>query len=328
MRIWQCTRLDINGVGGVEKHINSISRELTKLGHTVHIGPELPKKWRRNSTQLIIHTHGDLWPNVDLLRARMHSLKKNSPKPTRWVHICHGTSVGRVLACKEYFSLSGWKGSLRDFLPTKLADAAIGVSDQALYEARRYFRMRLPSTTIGNGVDPSIFKPLEKLSKNPRIIFVGRTDDPVKNLAALVTVAEKLAEKDPLFKLSLVPGNKAYATASFIENSGELFGIDLAREMEKARAMVLCSFYEGDPIVLREAQAMGLPIIASDLPQIRQNLTGYKNAILIDPNNSTSIKQAIETALYQKADLNPKPKPRTWHQVAKEFEDFYKKLFN
>lgn len=309
MKIWHYTSLDPNGLGGVEMHIASVTRELRALGHEVHIGLT-PPAW----TADIVHTHGDAWPGGPLLKR----------SATRLIHVAHGTTFGRLLACREYFSLSGWKGSLRDLLPSRMAHAVAAVSTQVEGELRRYFRVHQPIKVIANGVDPTIFKPLAAISPAPRVAFVGRGDDRVKNVATLVEACRRLKERHPDLELWAMPGLDA--TEPFISNRGRKVSSELAHELAQCRALALVSLYESDGIVLREAQALGLPIVASDTPSIRQNIGRYSPALLVDPRSVESVAAALEKILYAGNTPSPSPQLRSWKQVASEFDAFYREL--
>ncbi|MBI3544958.1 MAG: glycosyltransferase family 4 protein, partial [Deltaproteobacteria bacterium] len=286
MRIWQCTGLSINGVGGVERHVAEVSAGLKRLGHSVHVGRALPDGWLAQATTadpIVLHTHGDAWPNPRLLVSRTR-------RQLLWVHVCHGTSAGRVIACREFTSISGWRGSVSDFFPTRFADAAVAVGQRALDEARTYFLMKLPAAVIPNGADPSIFAPIKQVEATPRLIFVGRGDDRVKNVAALLAACAQTRSDVPELQLWCAPGiDYDYTVQPFVKNLGALNSKELARAMEQSRALVLCSLYEGDPIVLHEAQGLGIPVVVSDIPQIRASLRGYANAIYVNPRNVDSI---------------------------------------
>jgi glycosyltransferase involved in cell wall biosynthesis len=320
MRVWQYTGLDIEEVGGVEKHVSEISANLRELGHPTHIGTEIPGSWLADSEkQMVLHTQGDLWVTPGLL-----SLVRKA-RHLRWIHVCHGTSVGRVIACREFTSLSGFKGSLRDFLPTQFAHAAVAVGAHALTEARRYFRMRIPATVIPNGVRKEDFSPLQSIESKPRLAFVGRATDRVKNIPALLEACAKVQARHSELEVWAAPGIDT--SHAFVKDQGPLNGANLGAMLAKCRALALCSFYEGDPIVLREAQALGLPVLVSDLPQIRANLENYPNVVWVNPRDATSLEKGVEQVLFSTPRPSPTPRLRTWSQAAKEFETFYEEVF-
>ena len=77
---------------------------------------------------------------------------------------------------------------------------------------------------------------------------------------------------------------------------GRLKNEELPAIMNQSRAFVLCSFIEGQPRVLIEAMACGMPIIGSNVRGIRSviqhNVTGY----LCD-TDTENIAAAIRTVL-------------------------------
>ena len=318
MRVWQFTSLDPTGLGGVEKHIFSVSAELRQMGHQVHIGTQAPSWISSGSDATIIHTHGDTWPSLDLLR-----LTKRS-KHIKWIHVSHGTSIGRLLACAEYFSFSGWRGTARDLIPVRLANAAITVSTQVHDELRRFFRVNYPLKVIPGGVDPTAFKALEKLTSFPRLAFVGRSDDRVKNVDKLVQACVTVHERHSDFELWAFPGFEK--KTSFVKNRGPVNGPQLAHALSECRALALVSLYEGDGLVIREAQALGLPVIASRTRAIEQNLEGYANVAFVNPQSISQIATAVEKIIYTPTIPPPTPRLRSWQQVAREFEAFYRQL--
>jgi len=55
------------------------------------------------------------------------------------------------------------------------------------------------------------------------------------------------------------------------------------------------------PLKLFEAMASGRPVIASDLPSIREILTHDENALLVPPGNAHALAAAIERLLSDSA---------------------------
>jgi glycosyltransferase involved in cell wall biosynthesis len=68
---------------------------------------------------------------------------------------------------------------------------------------------------------------------------------------------------------------------------------DIAELMQAADAFVMSSLFEGLPLVLIEAHAAGLPIVATRVggnPEVvRDGITGY----LCEPDNSRALAQAM-----------------------------------
>jgi glycosyltransferase involved in cell wall biosynthesis len=60
---------------------------------------------------------------------------------------------------------------------------------------------------------------------------------------------------------------------------------------------VFPSLYEGMPGAVIEAMAMGLPIVASDIPSVREVVEPATNALLVDPSDHRALADAIATLL-------------------------------
>ncbi|GIW43751.1 MAG: colanic acid biosynthesis glycosyltransferase WcaL [Candidatus Binatia bacterium] len=91
---------------------------------------------------------------------------------------------------------------------------------------------------------------------------------------------------------------------SRVQFTGALVQEKVAEEYAKADLFVLASVVLEDsgrqdviPNVLVEAMAMGLPVIASDLPGIRELITNGVEGRLVPPNDPQALAQAIEELL-------------------------------
>jgi glycosyltransferase involved in cell wall biosynthesis len=96
--------------------------------------------------------------------------------------------------------------------------------------------------------------------------------------------------------------------------------------LHNSNALIIPSRYEGDPLVVREAMATGIPIIGSDIPAITFACKTYKNFIKIEkPLNAPQIVNAVEK-LISNNNFLPSPEIRSYDEVAKEYLKFYNKL--
>lgn len=320
-QIWHYTSVDPQGVGGVERHVAEISSALSRLGHRVYIGSSSPPDIDDASIAgTILHTHGDLWADKRLLS---HFLGKK-PGNFKWIHVCHGSTFERMLSCGEYFSISGWKGMLRDLSVLKPSDAVVCVSHHAAKEIRKYHFVTAPLTVIHNGVDTNLYKPLERLATKPAALFLGRTHDRVKNFDNLISAGAALFSRKNDFELHVAPG--CNSTHPWVKDLGKLSPPKAFAAMKECRALVLPSRYEGDPLVLREAMAVGLPVIASDIPGVAETLGNYENTTLVEPENTHSIETALEHVLYNSPNLVPTPSSRSWDDAAAEFISLYARV--
>ena len=141
---------------------------------------------------------------------------------------------------------------------------------------------------LGNGVDVERFHPRPRGSGfaagAPVCIHVGRAA-PEKNRAFLVPVHAHLRRLYPEARLLLV-GTGGVADLQHeplppgIEHLGERADVDAL--LRAADVLLLPSFREGLPGVILEALASGVPVLASDLPSLRE-LAGQLAGITLLP---------------------------------------------
>jgi phosphatidylinositol alpha-mannosyltransferase len=97
--------------------------------------------------------------------------------------------------------------------------------------------------------------------ERPTLVFVGRGDDPRKNLPLLLEAFALLRRQVPAVRLVLAgPGTTALA-APGVEPAGEVS--DVADVLRKATIFVLPSLQEGFGIVAAEALACGVPVVTT-----------------------------------------------------------------
>lgn len=319
----QYTDLNLNSVGGVETHIAQISKALIKRNIPVLLGAShFENLNKKQYSKIILQTHGDRWPDLKFIKHKaLNLLNQNNFK---WVHIAHGNTLERMKSCNEWKSFSGWKGALRDYSNILLSHAVVGVADHAITELKKYYPYLGKTSVIHNGVNHEIFKPASEISSKPRILFLGRYWDRVKNLRTLLKVSRKIHRENPDFQLWIAPDFDT--TEPFIHNLEKLNAIDLNKTLHEVRALVIPSTYEGDPLVAREAMAVGIPILGARIPGILETCKDYPLLFTFDPKNTNELQECIHKILVSNS-LTPQPKLRTWDEAAEEYLNFYKTLF-
>jgi len=221
-----------------------------------------------------------------------------------------------------------WRGTCRDFLPTLFAHSIVAVSKRAINEARLYFRARQSFAVIPNGADPEIYSPIKRLETSPRVAFVGRAHDRVKNFSTLLEGSRLYFRQNPSFELWCFSEElENMKDDPFLRAKGHLAPSELAQTLRQCRALVLSSLYEGDPLVVREAQSMGLPLILSNIPQLREMAAGYPNSWFFEPSDPSSISSALSSFFSTDRTIEPVPSCRSWNDVAKEYAAFYSRSF-
>ena len=113
-------------------------------------------------------------------------------------------------------------------------------------------------------IDTLRFAPLgdrEWISRPPRLVFVGRADDPRKNAALLLSAFSEARRSMPELTLRFVGRPPGGRLPDGVESVGEVR--DVAEHVRDARLLVLPSTQEGFGIVAAEALACGVPVVTT-----------------------------------------------------------------
>jgi glycosyltransferase involved in cell wall biosynthesis len=70
---------------------------------------------------------------------------------------------------------------------------------------------------------------------------------------------------------------------------------DAVRVMSSYDVFVLASFYEGLPVALMEAMALGLPIVATRVGGVPEMVTDGREGVLVAPRDAASLAAAVES---------------------------------
>jgi glycosyltransferase involved in cell wall biosynthesis len=190
---------------------------------------------------------------------------------------------------------------------------------------------------VPNGVDDSYFHPPRRLPTDrlPRLLFVGRLSAQ-KNLPQLLDALEGVSQR---FDTVLV-GNgelerslKAHAERLGLVNvtfPGRADGDDLLGHYGSADVFVLPSEREGMPLALLEAQAMALPIVATDIPGTRDLVVDGELGTLVPVDDPAAMRGALERLVsdpdvYERmsAAARANAEAYSWERVSERFEDLY-----
>jgi glycosyltransferase involved in cell wall biosynthesis len=153
------------------------------------------------------------------------------------------------------------------------------------------------------GIEPERLPPASAKSDDKvRLIFVGRLS-PEKGIAGLFeALASTTSRADIHLTLvgdgplradleEMVTRLELSAQVTFL---GRLPEQQTLVEIANKDVLVLPSFMEGLPIVLMEALALGLPVIASRVAGIPDLVRDGETGLLFDPSNWTSLADAID----------------------------------
>jgi glycosyltransferase involved in cell wall biosynthesis len=76
---------------------------------------------------------------------------------------------------------------------------------------------------------------------------------------------------------------------------------DTATLLAAADLFVFPSLIEAFPLALLEALAAGVPVVASDIPPVREIVAGSNDAVLVPPANPRALRDALHQALSRSA---------------------------
>lgn len=159
----------------------------------------------------------------------------------------------------------------------------------------------------GSGVDPAEFNPTPICDEIPKIVLASRMLW-TKGVGEFVEAARLLRKKSVQSRFILIgdpdPGNpKSISEKQLLRwvDSGDIewWGRrdDIADIFYSAYAVCLPSYREGLPKVLIEAAAAGKAIITNDVPGCRDIVQNGDNGLLVAPNDSAKLAEAIEKLL-------------------------------
>jgi uncharacterized membrane protein/glycosyltransferase involved in cell wall biosynthesis len=191
---------------------------------------------------------------------------------------------------------------------------------------------------VPNGVEDTFYYDKKrKIHKKPRLLFVGRLNYQ-KNLQQLLHALDGVSDQ---FETTIVgdgelkPELKHLAKDLKLKNvsfPGRKDGKKLLAHYHKADIFVLPSEREGMPLVLLEAMAMGLPIVATDVTGSRDVVSNGKNGFLVPHGDADEFRNALlrlktKPKLYESMSKSGRKiaNQYSWDKVASQFDSLYAK---
>lgn len=171
-------------------------------------------------------------------------------------------------------------------LAARRADVTIVKSE----EMRRRLVGARDAEVIPNGVDLALFSPRPRADAcgalgwpedEPILLFAGDPDEPVKNWTFASEVARRLGMRGKTVRLEAFWGRPQR---------------ELVNAMSAADVLVFPSLHEGSPNVVKEAMAVGLPVVAAPVGDCVERLDGCWPGAVV-PRDVDSFVQAVEHVL-------------------------------
>lgn len=159
---------------------------------------------------------------------------------------------------------------------------------------------------LPNSLNPDFIRPRYEGERERKIVSVGRMDAN-KNHEMQIRAFAAVKDRYPGYKLviygdgELRPDLKALAATLGVSDSVVLPGVvqDVARRIERASLFLLTSYSEGVSNALIEALALGLPVIATDVPSggTEELMTDGVNGLVIPAGDQKALETAMDRLL-------------------------------
>jgi phosphatidylinositol alpha-mannosyltransferase len=314
MNIGMVSPYDWDYPGGVNRHVANLSGHLRQRGHEVMvIAPggrngegfhSVGGSFAVSSNRSVAHL--SFGPRV---ATHIKRLLKETPFDVLHLHepLIPSASLLALLYSRcanlASFHAAREKGSLGYRLSRPLLRPLSGklhmkaaVSPAAMGLVSRYFPGEY--RILPNGVDVDVFTPrgpfLEDLDEDAYyLIFVGR-DEPRKGLDIMLEALPLVREKHPEIRLLVIGAAREAGAHEGVKWMGRLPDEAIPAGYRSARVMVSPALGgESFGIVLIEAMACGLPVVASDIPGYRAVIDDGVQGTLTPPGDPLALSRAI-----------------------------------
>jgi glycosyltransferase involved in cell wall biosynthesis len=203
-------------------------------------------------------------------------------------------------------------------LTIRLADCLIASSrNESELLINRYGVRRERLRVILTPIDTKIYQPIDRARAGERvfldsarryILFVGRLDDGIKRVSAIIRAFSELAEKhDDVDLLIVGDGNdreKLRELAFDLTGRERIKFLGWVSEAETkvlyynvAECLVLASRREGFPTVVGEALACGTPVLSSSVGGVSELVIENETGWLFEPGDDGALKVNLEYIL-------------------------------
>lgn len=355
-KIYQISAYYPPHLGGVERVVEKLSKELINRGHQVtvlttdsagngKIVPETHVKFLRSFE----FAHTPFAPTLlwELLKIRKNDLAHLHVAQAYFPEAVWLTSQIKGFPYVAHFHLdvpaSGPLGFIFNIYKKTLlgvvlrsAKKVIVFSEPQARAVATLYRVSPKNVQIiPNGVSEDFFVTRHP-NKIPRILYVGRLVRAQKHIERLIEAAQFLRHN---VEIDLVGGGEDHRELESLARSinlsnihfhGAKSGNELIEFYRSSDIFILPSDAEGMPLALLEAMAAGLPIIGSSAPGIRELI--HDCGILVDPsakNFAAAIDQLLDNNdLAQSLSRKSIAKARnlSWGVLTDQFEDLYQKV--
>ncbi|MCA9878887.1 MAG: glycosyltransferase family 4 protein [Thermomicrobiales bacterium] len=322
MKIGLISPYDPAHPGGVYEHINHLRGEFVRGGHDVTI---LAPRGRKGGLEAREGFYGigrtvPIPANGSMVRVTFDVTLYNAVKtllrreqfdiihlhepliPVLPYLVLLNSQTVNVGTFHAFRSSSPWYTAFKPYMSFMMSrlDARIAVSPPARDFVSQYFQG--PYDIIPNGIDVARFQDIEPFpwanDGTPRILFVGRFNEPRKGLKYLLRALPLVQQQFPDARLVVVGRGDPEKLAGLMERY-DVRGVDFVGQASAAdlpRYYASCDVFcapstsgESFGIVLLEAMAAGAPVVAGDIPGYRSVIRHGVDGLLATPKNPQAL---------------------------------------
>lgn len=326
MKIGLISPYDPGHPGGVYEHINHLRAEFVRSGHDVTV---MAPRGRKGGLEARDGFYGigrtvPIPANGSMVRVTFDVTLYNAVKtllrheqfdvihlhepliPVLPYLVLLNSQAVNVGTFHAFRSSSPWYTAFKPYMSFMMSrlDARIAVSPPARDFVSQYFQG--PYDLIPNGIDVARFQEVEPFSwasdGTPRILFVGRFNEPRKGLKYLLRAMPLVQQQFPGTRLVVVGRGDSDKFAGLMERY-DVRGVDFvgqATAAELPRYYASCDVFcapstsgESFGIVLLEAMAAGVPVVAGDIPGYRSVIRHGLDGVLAPPKNAQALALAL-----------------------------------
>ena len=317
MRVALVCPYSLSVPGGVQGQVLGLARALRELGHDARVlGPSDGPPPEPGVISVGVSTRfssngseAPIAPGKTVARRTLDALRAFGPDVVH-LHepLVPGPTVAALLSCEEpivgTFHAAAGRLPLYSYLrkPLRAGIGRITFRTAVSEEARRLVQESLGGSywVIPNGVEVSRFAKADPWpTQRPTILFVGR-HEPRKGLGVLLDAFAGLERDATLWVVGEGPETeelKARGVAN-VEWIGRVSDSELARRLRGASLFCAPSLRgESFGIVLLEAMAAGIPVVASDITGYADVARAEREAILVPPGDAPALTAALRRVL-------------------------------
>ena len=316
--------------GGITSYLLTLAKGMTRRGAAVHIassGGDMAQEFASCAVRLCpvnIRTKSEIDPKVYLALGPLYGYIRQNHigiihSNTRITQVM-GSLLGRMTGCSHVSTCHGFFKTrwFRKLFPC-WGEAVIAISEAVEDHLVKDFGIPPKRVVlIKSGVDVESFHPVDEKTKagnrgsygfgpEPLVGIIARLSD-VKGQDILIAAMKKVVERIPEARLLIAGAGKTEMTLKNITKSLRLEDsvvflpmVDKTQEiLSLLDVFVMPSRQEGLGLSIMEAQAAGLPVVASNVGGIPSLIEHGKTGILVETGNSQVLAEAIISLLQDK----------------------------